>query len=164
MNTRFVTSMVRRELRSATRRFGFYGSCMAIGIAVVVCLHSLREAVNEAVDLRSKEMLGADLRLESRDPFGTDVLAAIEAIEAQALQRATRVTRLGSMALAEDSGRSRLVDLVAIDGEYPIYGEVWTEPAYRWTEFGQQPGRVFVDSVLSKLPTHQPTVPPADSR
>lgn len=25
-------------------------------------------------------------------------------------------------------------------------------------------GRVFVDSVLSKLPTHQPTVPPADSR
>lgn len=121
---------------------------MAIGIAVVVCLHSLREAVNEAVDLRSKEMLGADLRLESRDPFGPEVLEAILPLKENALQPVTRVTRLGSMALAERSGRSRLVDLVAIDGEYPIYGEVWTEPAFRWSEFGDVPGQIFVDSTL----------------
>lgn len=140
--------MVRRELRAAVRRFGFYGSCMAIGISVVVGLHSLREAVNEAVDLRSKELLGADLRLESRDPFGPEVLAAVDPLEAQALQEPTRVTRLGSMALAERSGRSRLVDLLAIEGEYPIYGEVWTEPRDRWGEFGAVAGRVFVDSTL----------------
>lgn len=148
MNTRFVVSMIRRELRAAGRRFGFYGGCMAIGIAVVVCLHSLREAVNEAVDLRSKEMLGADLRIESRDPFGPAIRAALEPIEAAAPKPATDVTRLGSMALAVTSGRSRLVDLLAIDGDYPIYGEVWTEPKNRWSEFGKQPGRVFVDSTL----------------
>ena len=55
MHTRFVFSMVRRELRAAGRRFGFYGSCMAIGIAVVVCLHSLREAVEDAVHLDALE-------------------------------------------------------------------------------------------------------------
>lgn len=148
MKTRFVAQMIRRELRTAGRRFGLYGSCMAIGIAVVVSLHSLREAVDEAVDLRSRELLGADLRLESRDPFGEEVLAALEPIEEAALQPATRVTRLGSMALAERSERSRLVDLVAIEGEYPIYGEVWTEPGYRWSEFGREPGRIFVDSTL----------------
>jgi len=148
MNARFVGSMIRRELRAAARRFGFYGSCMAIGIAVVVCLHSLREAVDMAVDLRSKELLGADLRLESRDPFGPEMLAAISPLEEQALAEATRVTRLGSMALAEVSERSRLVDLVAIEGNYPIYGEVWTEPAHRWSEFGSEGGRIFVDSTL----------------
>ena len=148
MHTRFVFSMVRRELRAAARRFGFYGGCMAIGIAVVVCLHSLREAVNDAVDLRSKELLGADLRLESRDPFGPEILEALEPIEAAALQPATRVTRLGSMALAPKSDRSRLVDLVAIDGVYPIYGVVFTRPAYRWDEFGARPGLIFVDSTL----------------
>ncbi len=148
MRARFVASMVRRELRAAARRFGFYGSCMAIGIAVVVSLHSLREAVHEAVDLRSKELLGADLRLESRDAFGPELQAAIEPLERAALQPPTRVTRLGSMALAERSGRSRLVDLLAIDGEYPIYGEVWTEPAHRWSSFAAEPGRIFVDSTL----------------
>jgi putative ABC transport system permease protein len=148
MNLRFVSGMVRRELRSAGKRFGFYGSCMAIGIAVVVGLHSLREAVNDAVDLRSKELLGADLRLESRDPLGPEIMAALEPLMAKALDEPTRVTRLGSMALAERSGRSRLVDLLAIEGVYPVYGEVWTEPAYRWSEFGKQAGRVFVDSTL----------------
>ena len=148
MKLRFVSGMVRRELRFAGRRFGFYGSCMAIGIAVVIGLHSLREAVNDAVDLRSKELLGADLRLESRDPLSREVAAALESLVAKALLEPTRVTRLGSMALAERSGRSRLVDLLAIDGVYPLYGEVWTEPLYRWSEFGEQSGRVFVDSTL----------------
>ena len=140
--------MIRRELAAAGRRFGFYGSCMAIGIAVVVALHSLRTAVNEAVDLRSKELLGADLRLESRDAFGPALATALEPLEAEALQPATRVTRLGSMALAERSGRSRHVDLLAIDGQYPIYGEVFTEPPFRWSEIEREPGRIFVDSTL----------------
>jgi len=148
MKWRFVSSMVRRELRSAGRRFGFYGSCMAIGIAVVVGLHSLREAVDDAVDLRSKELLGADLRLESRDPLDGEVEAALEPLGSRSLQEPTLVTRLGSMALAERSGRSRLVDLLAIDGVYPVYGEVWTEPADRWSEFGRHSGRVYVDSTL----------------
>jgi len=143
-----VRGMIRRELRSAVRRFGLYGSCMAIGIAVVVSLHALRDAVDESVDLRSRELLGADLRLASRDPFGEAMRAALAPIEAAALQPPTRVTRLGSMVLAEASGLSRLVDLMAIDGEYPIHGEIWTRPADRWREFGTRAGTVFVDSTL----------------
>ncbi|HIF92207.1 MAG TPA: FtsX-like permease family protein [Myxococcales bacterium] len=145
MRWRFIAAMIRRELRSASRRFGFYGSCMAIGIAVVVGLHSLREAVDQAVDLRSKELLGADLRLESRDPLSDEVLAAIQGLSAL---ESTELTRLGSMALAERSGRSRLVDLLAIDGQYPLYGDVWTEPARRWADFGSRSGLVYVDSTL----------------
>jgi putative ABC transport system permease protein len=148
MKMRFVASMVRREVRASGRRFGFYGGCMAIGIAVVVGLHSLREAVDDAVDQRSKELLGADLRLESRDALSAEIKTALAPLEMQAVGEPTRVTRLGSMALAERSGRSRLVDLLAIDGVYPLYGEVWTEPAHRWNEFGKESGRVYVDSTL----------------
>jgi putative ABC transport system permease protein len=148
MRPQFVFGMLRRELRAGARRFGFYGSCMAIGIAVVVGLHSLREAVNEAVDLRSKELLGADLRLESREPLTDEVLAVLTPLEARAQAGPTHLTRLASMALAERSGRSRLVDLLAIDGVYPLYGEVWTEPAHRWAAFTESLGRVYVDSTL----------------
>ena len=127
---------------------------MAIGIAVVVGLHSLREAVNEAVDLQSRELLGADLRLESRKPLrarddprarrGRDPLAGpVDPCD----------TRLGSMALAERSGRSRLIDLLAIDGEFPLYGEVWTEPAHLWHEFegGEGEGSSVDASLLIQL-------------
>ena len=148
MNARFVAAMIRRELRTAFRRFGFYGSCIAIGIAVVVGLHSLREAVDSAVDLRSRELLGADLRLESREPLSTEVKRALQKLEQGGPIESTELTRLGSMALAERSGRSRLVDLLAIDGLYPLYGEVWTEPAFLWERFGEVSGQVFVDSTL----------------
>ncbi len=148
MKPHFVAAMIRRELRSAGRRFGFYGSCMAIGIAVVVGLHSLREAVDQAVDLRSKELLGADLRLESRDPLSQEVTDALASLSLRAPIESTQLTRLGTMALAERSGRSRLVDLLAIDGVYPLYGEIWTEPAHRWQASGNPPGQVFVDATL----------------
>ena len=65
-------------------------------------LHS--HYLDQAVDLRSKELLGADLRLESRDPLSDEVLAAIQGLSAL---ESTELTRLGSMALAERSGRSR---------------------------------------------------------
>ena len=79
MNWRFIFAMARRELRAARRRFFLYGGCMAIGIAVVVGLHALRETVREAVDLQSRAMLGADLRLVSRGPFTDDVLDRLAA-------------------------------------------------------------------------------------
>jgi putative ABC transport system permease protein len=145
---RFVAAMIRRELIASGRRFGLYGTCMAIGIAVVVGLHSLREAVDEAVDLQSRELLGADLRLESRNAFGPAMQGALEELEQSALVPGTEATRLGSMALAERSGRSRLIDLLAIEGDYPLYGSVWTEPAHRWSEFADAEGRVFVDATL----------------
>jgi len=148
LKRRFVLSMIARELRHAGRRFGLYGGCMAIGIAVVVGLHALREAVDHAVDLRSRELLGADLRLESRDPVSPELQAVLDPLEARAEVPPTLVTRLGSMVLAERSGRSRLVDLLAIAGDYPLYGEVWTEPAGRWTDFGQRARQVFVDATL----------------
>jgi putative ABC transport system permease protein len=145
---RFVAAMLRRELRFAVRRFGFYGACMAIGIAVVMSLHALREAVDDAVALRSKELLGADLRLESRDAFGLEAAELLAPIEAQALAPPTQVTRLGSMVLAERSGRSRLVDLLAIEGDYPLYGAVWTDPPHLFERFGRSERGVFVDTSL----------------
>ena len=65
----------------------------------------------------SRELLGADLRLETRNPFGPSMQDALAELDAISLVPATRVTRLGSMALAERSGRSRLVDVFAIDGD-----------------------------------------------
>ncbi|MEZ4332770.1 MAG: FtsX-like permease family protein [Myxococcota bacterium] len=148
MKRRFVAAMLRRELRASIRRFGLYGACMAIGIAVVTSLHALREAVDEAVELRSKELLGADLRLERRDPFGPEDAPLLAPIEARALAPATNVTRMGSMVLAERSGRSRLVDLLAIEGDYPIYGRVRTEPPGAFERFGAAPRTAFVDRSL----------------
>jgi len=103
---------------------------MAIGIAVVVGLHALRETVSGGVNLQSRALLGADLRLSSRAPLDDDVLGRVAALSPEA---SSTITRFGSMALVERTGRSRLVDVQALSGGYPFYGSIITAPAQRWS-------------------------------
>ena len=147
MNRRFVFAMARRELRAARRRFALYGACMAIGIAVVVSLHALRATVRDGVDQQSQALLGADLRLASRAPLDDDVLARVDALAPHAR---AKLTRFGSMALAERTGRTRLVDVQAIEGGYPFYGEIRTAPPDLWGRLSQgDPAReALVDPAL----------------
>lgn len=132
MKRRFVLAMARRELRSAHRQVFLYGLSMALGIAGLVALQGMRSAVREAVDLRSRSLLGADLRLESRAPFEGEAGALLAEIEALAEGPAAHVTRFGSMVLAPSSGRTRLVDVYAVDPAYPLYGAPETDPPGAW--------------------------------
>ena len=129
MNWRFVWAMARRELRAARRRFALYGACMAIGIAVVVGLHALRATVQHAVNVQSQELLGADLRVSSRAELDQDIETRLADLAPDAV---AQTTRFGSMALAERSGRTRLVDVQAVEGGYPFYGAITTSPPGRW--------------------------------
>ncbi|MEZ4217642.1 MAG: FtsX-like permease family protein [Myxococcota bacterium] len=133
MNARFALAMARRELRAARRRFALYGACMAIGIAAIVALHSLRTSVDAAIDAQSRSLLGADVRITSRAPIEGELADAFGELEREhAKAPAARVLRFGTMALAPRTGRTRLVDVHAVEGGFPFYGAVETEPPGAW--------------------------------
>ena len=149
MNTRFAVAMARRELRSARRRFALYGACMAIGIAAVVALHALRETVRDAVDAQSQSLLGADLRVTTRAPIEGELATALAEFETEVAQApSARVTRFGSMALAERSGRTRLVDVQATTGGYPFYGAITTNPPGQYEALQSDAPLAVVDPSL----------------
>jgi putative ABC transport system permease protein len=149
---RFALAMARRELRAAHRRLLLFGLSMALGVAGLVALQALRSAVREAVDARSQRLLGADLRLESRAPFEGPAGALLAAIEARAQAPAVHVTRFGSMALAPDSGRTRLVDVFGVDPGDPLYGAPETDPPGAWDALQADEPLALVDpSALVQL-------------
>jgi len=147
--------MLRREARSSRRQFLLYGSCMALGIASLVGLQGMRATTEQAVDAQSKRLLGADLRLESRAPIEGPEVEPLVAFEAREDTRATRVTRFGSMALAVASGRSRLVDIQAVEAHFPLYGSVQTGPAQRFEVLHRagRPAALVDPSLLIQLDT-----------
>lgn len=158
MNLRFAFAMARRELGAAGKRLGLYGACMAIGIGAVVALHSLRTSVVGAIDAQSQRLLGADLRLTSRAPIEGELASALDELaRTRAKAPAARVTRFGSMALAERSQRTRLVDVHAVEGGFPFYGEIETEPAGEWRAMlgdaaaGEAPAAIVDPSLLVQL-------------
>ncbi|MEE9279804.1 MAG: FtsX-like permease family protein [Myxococcota bacterium] len=134
MSLRFTLAMARRESRATRRRLVLYMGSVAVGVAALVAISSFRSSVSITVHAQSRTLLGADLQLSSRAPFddeGRTLIAAIERLG----RPAAYVTRFSSMALAESSGRTRMVYVQAVSGAYPYYGEIRTEPAGHWESF-----------------------------
>ncbi len=143
--------MARRELRGSARRLALYGSCMALGIAALVALSGLRGAIEETVSQRARDLMGADLMLRARAPFTEPVQAEVETLTAGDASAFAEVTSFASMALAERSGRTRLVHVQAVEPGFPFYGEVVTEPGDRWARLHDGPHAIVDPAVLIQL-------------
>lgn len=145
----FVVQMIRREARASRRALMLYGSCMALGIAALVGLHGLRAATEHALDTQSRRLLGADLRISSRAPIEGEGAAPVVALAKTSGTSLSRMTRFGSMAMAVTSGRSRLVDIQSVESNFPLYGEVESQPSDRFAAIhGEERPAALVDSSL----------------
>jgi putative ABC transport system permease protein len=150
VNLRFVTAMVRREARGAGRRLGLHTLSVAVGVAAIVAINSFRANLTDSVRAQARTILGADLELRRNQPFPDRVRAVIDSAVAAGAQASYR-TSFASMALAPATGATRLVQAVAIEGAFPHYGTVVTEPAGLWTRLGDD-RHVLVDpAVLIQL-------------
>jgi putative ABC transport system permease protein len=134
VSLRFAFAHAGREARSSVRRLGVYMLAITLGVAALVGVNSFRTNVVRSVENEARVLLGADLRLGSNRAFPDSVEAVLDSA-ANAGLRVTRLTQLVSMALAPD-GRARLIQLRAISGEFPFYGEYRTAPPGVWPPRG----------------------------
>ena len=135
--------MARRESRATRRRLVLYMGSIVAGVAALVAISSFRSSVDAGVHAQSRSLLGADLQLSSRSPFGAELEPLFAALE-RIGSRPAYVTRFSSMALADLSQRTRMVYVQAVSEGYPYYGEIVTEPADLWEGF-RSSRRVLVD-------------------
>lgn len=142
----FALRMARREWRFALRRLGVYMTSISIGVAALVALHSFRDDVVRSIEEDNKSLLGADARLSANRAFPDSVNAVLDSLGAEGAE-VSRVTSLASMALAEPSGRTRLVRLRGVEPGFPYYGAVETTPAGLWGRLDEL-GGVLVDPPL----------------
>ena len=117
--------MAWRDTRSYRRRLMLFFSCIALGVAALVSIRSIGENLEQAVHLQAKSLLGADLTLNSRSTFNDETEDLIASIEGDV----AREVRFGSMVYFPSVDGTRLIEVRAMTGEYPFYGEFTTEPA-----------------------------------
>ncbi len=142
---RFVFRMAGRELRAAPRRLLLLMGTVAVGVAALVAINSFTDNLQSSVRQQARSLLGADLALVSRQPFSPRVEAVLDTLGQRA--RVARVTSFAGMAYVPRTAGTRLVQVAAVEGEYPFYGEIRTEPRAAWAEL--QSGRhVVVDPTL----------------
>jgi putative ABC transport system permease protein len=143
---KFELLMALRESRRSRRRLTLYLSAVSLGVAALVAINSFSANVSAAVRDQARELLGADVELRSRRPFPDSIAAVLDSATAAGTPVA-RVTSFASMALVPRSGLTRLIEVRAVEGDFPFYGTIQTDPRDLWQSF--RAGRsVLVDPAL----------------
>ena len=146
MTTQALLRLAWRESRTARRRLALYMSSIAFGVAALVAIDSFAGNVTRSIREQSRTLLGGDMALQARAAFPAVVDTLLDSLRANKVAT-SRVTTFASMALAEPSGGTRLVQVRAVSAGYPFYGAIETVPATAWSRVHRE-SIVLVDASL----------------
>jgi len=114
---------IARETRRSRGRLAFFVACLAVGVAAVVSVASLGAGLDEAIRLRARELLAADLAVEGRRPVPDEIDAVLAEFPGH---ERTDVQEM--VTLAAVPGRDDLCELKVVGGRYPYYGDIGLRP------------------------------------
>jgi putative ABC transport system permease protein len=148
----FVLAMAWRESRASLRRMALLVASIAVGVAALVAITSFTDSLQESVREQARSLLGADLVLGSASPFSPRAEAELRKVVGDARGAdISRVVRFGGMAYVPRTAGARLVQVTAVEGGYPFYGRIDTEPPGGWERLGEGGGVLVDPSLLSAL-------------
>ena len=150
---RFVLRMAWRESRGRRRLWLLTGSVIA-GVAALVAINSFTQNLRTSVAEQARSLLGADMSFRSNRALTPRVDALLDSLVApdsshanpRSGRRALQISFVG-MAYVPRTAGVRLVQVRAIEGGYPFYGAIATEPNGKWRSLADSDG-VLVDPVL----------------
>ncbi len=127
MSLQIAAKIARRELRGGLKGFRVFLACLALGIAAIAAVGIVRESIEQGLAREGAVILGGDAEI---------ALTYRRAKEAERLwmdENAIAVSEIidfRSMAVVENGDVSDrgLTQIKAVDGAYPLYGQVQLEP------------------------------------
>ena len=108
---RWVWLMAWRDARHNFSRLFLFMTSLITGIAAVVSLDSLNHALQDDIDRNAKELLGADLVINSDKRFDKDLEAAFAYSK---LEQASEADMASMVLFYNSNNQSRLIRLVAL--------------------------------------------------
>ncbi len=139
-----------RLARGQSARVWLLVACIALGVCARVCVGSFSGALERALVREARPLLGADLEIASNQPLSAEQDAdLLEILPADA--RTAQQVRFTTMALAQDNGRARTVEVRAVAPGHPLYGSVRVSSSSLEVLFGAEPVVFAQQELLDQL-------------
>ena len=143
--TPFTFTMAWRETRSAWRHFVYFLVCIAIGVGALTGVSLFGAEVEKTVNKEARSLLGGDLEIRLSHTISPQGQTILDSLSPRGISL-THVSELIAMAAKSDSSTSgqptQIVELKAVEPEYPLYGTIRLEPHGNLAELlNQQAGR-----------------------
>ncbi len=124
LNFRWLLLMAWRDSRRNRSRLFLFVSSIILGIAALVATFSLGDNVRKDIDKQAQTLVGADLVVESNKPVNPKMRPLLDSLGDQRSEERT----FASMIYFSKSGGTRLVQVRALQGDFPYYGALETTP------------------------------------
>ncbi len=138
--------MAWRDSRTQRLRLVIFSLAIVSGIAALVAIHSLKASVQTGIETQAKALLGSDLQISSRQPVADEDFARLSSMAT----RISRETAFPSM-MKFPNGGARLLQIRGIEGGYPFYGKVETQPADAWERLPDEAGVLLEPALLDQF-------------
>ncbi len=133
--------LARRELRGGVRSLRIVLACLALGVAAIAAVGTLKAAIDAGLQADGARLLGGDVELRAGSQPVPDPVRAFIAARAA---RLSDITILRSLLVAP-SGDRLLVEVKAVDAAYPLLGTLVLEPAVALHD-----GEVAVEPIIAE--------------
>lgn len=142
--------IARRDMRGGLRGFRIFLACLALGVAAIAAIGSVRASLQNGLAAQGAVLLGGDASVSFTYRFATDEEAEVLAARAE---RLSVVADFRSMAVVGDE--RGLTQVKAVDDLYPLYGTLTLDPPIALSQalVGQDglPGAVMDDLLMNRL-------------
>ncbi len=116
--------MAWRDSRKSRGKLLLFIASISLGIAALVGITSFRENLIDEINDQAKSLLGADFSVDDRSPLPDSLFTKFKQFSAST----SKETSFSSMVLFPSTGGTRLVQVRALEGDYPYYGTIETDP------------------------------------
>ncbi len=154
MSLSLAARFAQRELRGGLSGFRIFLACLALGVAAIAAVGSVRSSIEAGLAAEGAALLGGDAEVEFTYRFATEEERAW--MGATAVQ-ASEIVDFRSMAVVDRDGTAErgLTQIKAVDDLYPLIGSVSLDPEMPLSEAldGAQglPGTVMERVLVDRL-------------
>lgn len=134
--------MAWRDAKASRARLLLFMASIILGIAAVVSIQLFSSNLKDNIQLQSKALMGADFIIDSRQAPTERAKAIIDSLNPQASE-----VNFVSMIAFPKNGGTKLVKVRGLEGAFPFYGTIDTEPYSAATSY-QDLGGALVDATL----------------
>ncbi|WP_435413212.1 ABC transporter permease [Psychroserpens mesophilus] len=134
--------MAWRDAKASRVRLLLFMASIILGIAAVVSIQLFSTNLKDNIQRQSKSLMGADYIIDARQQPTDRAQTIIDSLKPDALE-----VNFVSMIAFPKNGGTKLVKVRGIDGDFPFYGSMNTEPVSAATTY-QELGGALVDATL----------------
>ena len=147
----WVWRMAWRDSRRSRGRLLVFSTALSLGVAALVAIGSVGWNLQRAINDQARSLVGADLVIEGRHAPDDETIRFIGSLGAIAT---ARETRLASMANFPRGNGARLIQVRAIEGDFPFYGGLEADPPGAVAAFRRGEGALVEPSLLLQYRQH----------